>query len=112
LPQGLPLRPQLLGLDWTRAEAALEWGQGQARQYQQTRRPLSAQPVRGWRARRHSLCQDPRHRASAVAHGIASTTAEQGCAIALANKIARMVWVLMARGERYKEPSRLRRKRD
>jgi transposase len=25
-------------------------------------------------------------------------------AIALANKIARMVWVLMARGERYKEP--------
>jgi transposase len=28
-------------------------------------------------------------------------------AIALANKIARMVWVLMARGERYKEPSAL-----
>ena len=25
-------------------------------------------------------------------------------AIALANKIARMVWVMMARGERYKEP--------
>ena len=25
-------------------------------------------------------------------------------AIALANKMARMVWVLMARGERYKEP--------
>ena len=35
--QGLSLRPQLLGLDWTGAEAALEWGQGQARQYQQTR---------------------------------------------------------------------------
>jgi transposase len=25
-------------------------------------------------------------------------------AIALANKMARMVWVLMTRGERYKEP--------
>ena len=25
-------------------------------------------------------------------------------AIALANKMARMVWVMMARGERYKEP--------
>jgi transposase len=25
-------------------------------------------------------------------------------AIALANKIARMVWAMMARGERYKEP--------
>ncbi len=33
-------------------------------------------------------------------------------AIALANKIARMVWAMMARGERYKDPSRLRGKRD
>ena len=33
-------------------------------------------------------------------------------AIALANKIARMVWAMMVRGERYKEPVALRRKRD
>ena len=30
-------------------------------------------------------------------------------AIALANKIARMVWAMMARGERYKEPVALAR---
>ena len=33
-------------------------------------------------------------------------------AIALANKLARMAWAMMARGERYRNPSRSRRKRD
>jgi len=53
-----------------RAEAELEWGQGQAWQYQQTRGSLFAQPVHGWRARRDPLCQDPWHRSSALAHSI------------------------------------------
>ena len=48
------------------------------RQYQQTRRPLSAQPVHGWRAHRHSLCEDPRHQASALAHGVIGAAAHQG----------------------------------
>jgi len=59
-------------------EAALERGQGQARQYQQARRSLPAQPVHRWRTRRHSLCQDPRHPASALAYGIVSAEADQG----------------------------------
>jgi transposase len=33
-------------------------------------------------------------------------------AIALANKIARTAWAMMAKGERYKEPAALRRERD
>jgi transposase len=53
-------------------------GQGQARQYQQTRRSLSAQPVHGRRAGRHPLCQNPWHQTSALAHGIACATAHQG----------------------------------
>ncbi len=38
-------------------EAALQRGQGQTRRYQQAGGPLSAQPVRGRRARRHPLCK-------------------------------------------------------
>jgi hypothetical protein len=50
------------------SKAELERGSGQARQYQQARRSLSAQPVRGRRTRRHSLCQDSRRQASALGH--------------------------------------------
>ena len=60
------------------AEAALERGQGQARQHQQARRSLSAQPVHRRRALRHPLCQDPRHQASTLAHGIVGATTDQG----------------------------------
>ena len=58
----------------------------------------------GWLVGGHSLCQDPWHQASAVAYGITGAAAYQSAAIALANKIARMVWAMMAKGERYKEP--------
>jgi transposase len=33
-------------------------------------------------------------------------------AIALANKIARMAWAMMAKGERYKQPIAMSRARD
>jgi hypothetical protein len=36
--------------------------------------------------RRHPLCQDPRHRASPLVHGVVRPTAEWVAAIALANK--------------------------
>ena len=69
---------RLLGLDWARPQAELERRQGPARQYQQTRRPLSAQPVHDRRARRDPLCQDPRYKASALAHGIAGAATHEG----------------------------------
>jgi len=79
-PKVLPIRPQLLGLDRAGTQTALKWGSGQARQYQQTRGPLSAQPVRGWRTRCHPLCQAPWHQVSALGRSVAGTTADQsGC---------------------------------
>jgi transposase len=40
---------------------------------------LSARPVRGRRARRNPLRQDPWHQTSALAHGLAGAAADQGC---------------------------------
>ena len=76
--QGIPLGTELLGLDRARAEAALERWQGQARQYHQARRSLSAQPVYRRCPRRHPLCQDQWHPASTLAGGIAGAEADQG----------------------------------
>ncbi len=76
--KGIPLGTELLSLDRTRAAAALERRQGQARRYQQARRSLSAQPVHRRGTRRDPLCQDPWHQASALAYGIAGAEADQG----------------------------------
>ena len=53
--------------------------------------------------------KNPWHRASALAHGVASRRPTKVAAIALANKIARMAWAMMAKGERYKQPAALAR---
>jgi transposase len=53
-------------------------GQGQAREHQQAGRSLLAKPVYGRGARRHSVCQDPRHWASSLAHCIVSAAANKG----------------------------------
>ena len=60
-PRAFRSRAGFFGLDRARAEAELERGQGKARQHQQTRRSVSAQPVHGRRAGSDPLCQTPRH---------------------------------------------------
>ena len=52
--------------------------QGQAWQYQQTRRSLSAQPVHDRRAGSDPLCQNPRHQASALAYRVAGAATHEG----------------------------------
>jgi transposase len=79
-------------------------GQEQAWQYQQARRSLSAQPLYRRRTCRHPLCQDPRHKASPWLTALLARRPTKVAAIALASKIARMAWAMMAKGECYKEP--------
>ena len=64
----------------------------------------AAQPVHCRSPRRDPLCQDPRHKASPWLTALLARRPTKVAAIALANKIARMAWAMMARGERYKEP--------
>jgi hypothetical protein len=69
LYKGFPIRAEFFGLDRARAEATLERGQGQARQYQQTGRSLPAQPIHRGRAEVRLLglqCAAETHRKSRV----------------------------------------------
>ena len=76
--EGVPVRARLLGLDWASPQAELERRQGQARQYQQTRRSLSAKPVHDRCAGGDPLCQNPWHQASALAHGVVDAATHEG----------------------------------
>jgi hypothetical protein len=77
-PKALPIRSQLLGLDRAGTQTALERRSRQARQYQQTRGSLSAQPVRSRRIRCHPLCQASWHQISALGRSIVGKTADEG----------------------------------
>jgi len=49
-------------------------------------------------------CQTPRHQARPWLTALLARRPTKVAAIPLANKIARMAWAMMAKGERYKEP--------
>nr|WP_249119791.1 hypothetical protein [Bradyrhizobium sp. AUGA SZCCT0158] len=107
----LPIRAQLLGLDRNGAETTLEWRQEQARQHKQGDRYLRGLFVAGaLSVIRYAKIHGIKHRPWLTA--LLARRPTKVAAIALANKIARMVWAMMARGERYKEPVALARKRD
>jgi hypothetical protein len=56
------------------------------------------------RACRHPLRQNPWHKTWPWLTALLTRRPAKVAAIALANKMARMAWAMMARGERYKEP--------
>jgi transposase len=72
-----------------------------------TRGSLFTQPVHGWRARRDPLCQDPCSDHRPWLTRLLARRPTKVAAIALANKLARMAWAMMARNERYNEPAAL-----
>ena len=107
--QDLPIRSQFLGLDRARAETAFEWGQGQARQYQQKGdRYLRGLFVAGALAViRYAKIHGTKHRPWLTA--LLARKPTKVAAIALANKLARMAWAMMARASATGIPSRWRR---
>ena len=63
------------GLGWCRSSIRAGARTGSA--ISASKATLSARPVRGRCARRHPLCQNPRHQTSALAHGIVGAAANQ-----------------------------------
>src|SRR5512144_1068423 len=102
-PAGIPLRAQSRCLDRVGAQAAFERRQGQAWQYHQAGQSLLAMAAGRRRHGRHSLCAPARPKRAWLTRRMARRPAKVA-AVALANKIARMAWAIMARGERFTEP--------
>src|SRR5204862_1699291 len=100
----------LLSLDRPRAEAKLERWQGAAWQYQQARRSLlrSLFTTGALAVIRYAKIHGTKHRPWLTA--LLARRPTKVAAIALANKLARMAWALMASGERYNYPVALRPK--
>ena len=69
-----------------------------------TFRPGSGWCLHSGRAGGHSLREDPRHQAPAMAHRAVGTPANQGGRARAANRIARRAWAMMSKAERYREP--------
>jgi hypothetical protein len=105
--ESVPVRAGLLGLDWPCPQAELKRRQGPARQYQQTRRSLSAQPVHDRRAGGDPLCQNPWHQTSALAHSVADAATHQGRGYRARQQNRTDGMGDHGQGERYKEPAAL-----
>ena len=106
-PKNLPIGSQLLGLDRAGSQTALERGVGIGSAVS-ANRGIAICAACSWPAHSPSFAM-PRSTAPSIGPG------SQRCwhdgrvaAIALANKLARMAWAMMARGERYNYPASLR----
>ena len=92
------------GLDWRRRQHSSRGKEGSA---------VSASKVTAicaacsWRARSlSSVTPKSMHQTSALAHGIVGAATDEGRSHRAGQKIARMVWAMMARGERTSNLSR------
>jgi transposase len=103
----LPIGTGLLGLSWARAEAELERGKDKLCSIsKQGDRYLRSLFTAGALAViRYAKIHGTGHRSWLTA--LLARRPTKVSAIALANKLARMAWAMMARSERYKQPAAL-----
>ncbi|WP_247487223.1 hypothetical protein [Bradyrhizobium sp. 17] len=103
----LPIGAGLLGLGRACAEAELEWGKDKLGSIsKQGDRYLRSLFTAGARAViRYAKIHGTGHRPWLTA--LLARRPTKVAAIALANKLARMAWAMMARNEPYKEPAAL-----
>ena len=73
---------------------------------------IPARAVHRWRDRRHPICRAARYGRRPWLTALLARRPTKVAAIALANKLARMTWAIMASGERYREPARRQHNRD
>ncbi len=102
--QGLPIRSRLRDLDRGRAATGLDRRQAEARACFQARRPLSATHSRR-RSPRGSPTRQTASGQVSLADQLSARRPFKVVAVALANKMARIAWALLAKGGTYRAPA-------
>ena len=103
-PCCLQVRTRPRRLDRAGAATELKWRQGTARPHLQARRPLSAQVTGGWgggRACAHAKAHPEKH---PWLMQLLARRPVKVVMVALANKMARIAWAVLMRGETYRPP--------
>ena len=105
--ESLPVRARLLSLDWARAEADSSGGKERLGNISKRgdRYLRSLFTTGALAVIRYAKIHGTKHRPWLTA--LLTRRPTKVAAIALANKLARMAWAMMAKGERYKEPAAL-----
>ena len=98
--EGFPVRARFLGVDLPKQRSSRKNSAAQGDRYLRSLFTAGALAVI-----RYAKIHGTKHRPWLAA--LLARRPTKVAAIALANKIARMAWAMMAKGERYKEPAAL-----
>ena len=101
----LPVGSQPGRLDRPCAAAELQRRQGEAGRHHQAGRPISAAAAGGRGPGGHPLRPEAWNEAAVAGPTARPAHRPKIAAVALANKMARMIWAMMMTGERYREPT-------